>query len=741
MDRQPHDYAAAAAAAAAAFAQQQQQQHQQAHVHAQQQFVGFQQLAGAGAGAGVPHSQVPFLPQHGHPLQHPSIPMQFPPYHHQILPYHQHPQHHIPPAASAAAAPMGVGLGIGMGMGMGMGIGMGAMSMGMGMGMGLGTGMPQGQPQPQPQAQSQPQGLFSPWEPPPPPVPPPADADLQKRIDKLAEYAAKNGPDFEKMIRDKQQDNPAYNFLFGAEGHAYYRYKLWLCTRQGILLPPPPPSASAVSMQLHHSASPSAATPFSSTFYASDQQHSQPPPHFTQPQSQSQSQSWGTDYDYDSSSSRKSFKGLSGPLPSDVDAELYNVLNNLSGTKESIKGAKIWFMQRSPFAPALAEALKDRVMALHDAERQLHIIYLANDILFDSLQRRSNPQELDNEALAFQPVLGSMLARIYHNPQNKDANQSRLQKILQFWASKEVYDTDTIYSLEGEMLAGPPTSTGTEPPVGLGKESSLLESSTGPTGLPQASVQNHLQWQSDVHRNSLPLADQEKQEMTIPVTSASQFFGSSAQFASTVSQPFAANAAPSIYPSAAPPFLGSLSTPPAPVSQPNIAQVPNLSSIRGGEQSPYPLFPPGLIPGMVRRMQIGSGVPYSPLSPLDIPTVIPPSTTSPSYILERVSKFFKEIDEVNPSDGQTEDDEREQPSRTGGACIPPPSNLQVDADTGTLPDGSIEHKPGATTTGRLGLGATADPNEVSQYDDVYTSYRKQRSSSYHTSMSARASAR
>ena len=81
--------------------------------------------------------------------------------------------------------------------------------------------------------------------------------------------------------------------------------------------------------------------------------------------------------------SSKPFKGLSGPLPSDVAIELSNVLNNLNGTKESIKGAKIWFMQRSPFAPALAEALRDRVFALDDSERQLHIVYLSNDILFD----------------------------------------------------------------------------------------------------------------------------------------------------------------------------------------------------------------------------------------------------------------------------------------------------------------------------------------------------------------------
>lgn len=161
---------------------------------------------------------------------------------------------------------------------------------------------------------------------------------------------------------------------------------------------------------------------------------------------------------------------------------------------------------------------------------------------------------------------------------------------------------------------------------------------------------------------------------------------------------------------------------------------------------PYPLFPPGLIPGMVKKMQIGSGVPYSPLSPLDIPNVIPPSNISPSETLERVSKFFKEIGEVNPSegpmrsesrDGEADDDYDREPSvRRGGACIPPPSNLQVDPETGTYADGSMPEGKGGS--GRLGLGATANPNEVSQYDDVYTSYRKQRSTNYHSSMSARA---
>uniref|UniRef100_A0A0A9F0A1 SUPPRESSOR-OF-WHITE-APRICOT-like C-terminal domain-containing protein n=1 Tax=Arundo donax TaxID=35708 RepID=A0A0A9F0A1_ARUDO len=149
---------------------------------------------------------------------------------------------------------------------------------------------------------------------------------------------------------------------------------------------------------------------------------------------------------------------------------------------------------------------------------------------------------------------------------------------------------------------------------------------------------------------------------------------------------------------------------------------------------------------MVRKMQIGSGVPYSPLSPLDIPTVIPPSTVPESEILDRVSKFFREIGEVNPSEGPMkqsgpddyDDYERELPARKGGACIPPPPNLLLNPETGMSADGTVDSKPGSS--GRLGLGASADPNEVSQYGDVYSSYRKQRSTTYHSSISTRSSA-
>ncbi|KAK3131102.1 hypothetical protein QOZ80_6BG0502080 [Eleusine coracana subsp. coracana] len=515
--------------------------------------------------------------------------------------------------------------------------------------------------------------------PPPPMAPPPSDPELQKRIDKLVEYIAKNGPEFEAIIRDKQHDNPDYAFVFGGEGHAYYRYKLWVTPRP-LAAPYPPGSMHMVPPMGPMMRGPPMHQPGYQPLY--------------DPHQQFVAHGHG---DYETAAR---FKGLSGPLPTEVAAELHEVLNNLNGTKESIKGAKTWFMQRSPFAPALVEALRDRVFALEDSEKQLHVIFLANDILFESLQKRTSIQDLDTEALAFKPLLGSMLARVYNNPQREDDCQVRLEKILQFWDSKEVYDQETIFNLEREMKGGAPHPMEPHHPS---PDPSIFSGSA-----PVSS-----KWSSEP-----PEKDQ-----TYPVSVPPQSVP-------PVPVQFPGNQLPAgVYPSGQSTFSGSLpvqpSLPPSVLPRSAAPATTNDSN-----PPPYPLFPPGLIPGMVRKMQIGSGVPYSPLSPLDIPTIIPPSTVPESQILERVSKFFMEIGEVNPSEGPMkqskpddyDDYESELPTRKGGACIPPPPNLLVvNPETGMRADGTVDSKPGSS--GRLGLGASADPNEVSQYDYVYSSYR------------------
>ncbi|CAK9153695.1 unnamed protein product [Ilex paraguariensis] len=240
-----------------------------------------------------------------------------------------------------------------------------------------------------------------------------------------------------------------------------------------------------------------------------------------------------------------------------------------------------------------------------------------------SLQRWINPHDLDNEALAFKPVIGSMLSRIYHNPQNKEENQSQLPKILQFWASKEVYDQDTILGLENEMMGGSTTNLFLVPPRDLSAVSTDHLTISGPS--PQVSNHNTLQWQP--HKLSLVpnLPDLEHPDKQVSPLAAMP--------PSVATQQFLPNSVPSGG------FVGSLPIPSSGQQanqQPASHILPGPTANVGEKLPPYPLFPPGLTPEMVRKMQIGSGVPYSPMSPLDIPTVIPPSNVSPSEILESV---------------------------------------------------------------------------------------------------------
>uniref|UniRef100_A0A8W8JGQ2 SURP motif domain-containing protein n=1 Tax=Magallana gigas TaxID=29159 RepID=A0A8W8JGQ2_MAGGI len=55
---------------------------------------------------------------------------------------------------------------------------------------------------------------------------PPEDHDLKNIIDKLAQFVARNGPEFEHMTKQKQKDNPKFSFLFGGEFFNYYQYKV-----------------------------------------------------------------------------------------------------------------------------------------------------------------------------------------------------------------------------------------------------------------------------------------------------------------------------------------------------------------------------------------------------------------------------------------------------------------------------------------------------------------------------------
>lgn len=55
----------------------------------------------------------------------------------------------------------------------------------------------------------------------------PRDSQLANIIDKLAEFVARNGAEFEQMTKIKQQNNTKFAFLQpGSEFNSYYQYRL-----------------------------------------------------------------------------------------------------------------------------------------------------------------------------------------------------------------------------------------------------------------------------------------------------------------------------------------------------------------------------------------------------------------------------------------------------------------------------------------------------------------------------------
>ena len=52
------------------------------------------------------------------------------------------------------------------------------------------------------------------------------DIETRTIIDKLANFVARNGPEFEAMTKKKQQHNSKFSFLFGGQYHQYYLWKV-----------------------------------------------------------------------------------------------------------------------------------------------------------------------------------------------------------------------------------------------------------------------------------------------------------------------------------------------------------------------------------------------------------------------------------------------------------------------------------------------------------------------------------
>ncbi|KAL3138481.1 hypothetical protein ABBQ32_006271 [Trebouxia sp. C0010 RCD-2024] len=119
-----------------------------------------------------------------------------------------------------------------------------------------------------------------------------------------------------------------------------------------------------------------------------------------------------------------------------------------------------------PYAPGMAAALALHVRNLPDYDKQLHVLYLANDILLKRLSQRppGSAADADEVAQAFKPFLPGVLGMAFSTGGRTDQVKERLLKILTFWADRKLYDRDTMQQLEAALLSGDPNAMLQAPP-------------------------------------------------------------------------------------------------------------------------------------------------------------------------------------------------------------------------------------------------------------------------------------
>lgn len=283
---------------------------------------------------------------------------------------------------------------------------------------------------------------------------PPADVEAKNIIDKLAQFVARNGPEFEQMTKEKQQGNAKFGFLFGGEFFNYYQYRV--TSEQAIIKikgnqePAPPPPA--VEPQL---------PTYNATYNTTPQKPAVNVEALNkQIESLTQQQSVLNEQIQQSEANLKAqhevlkvqenakveetvkqtqlacfvdeAKSLNHSLEI-LDSMLQPIMDTC--TKDSISSGKAWILQRavdeksnSFFAKYLLYKVVNTTSFLH----KLHIIYLVNDILHHCV--RKGVAELKK---AIEDVVVAMFCNVAKDA--SDEQQAKLNKLLTLWESKNHY--------------------------------------------------------------------------------------------------------------------------------------------------------------------------------------------------------------------------------------------------------------------------------------------------------------
>nr|XP_024217822.1 calcium homeostasis endoplasmic reticulum protein [Halyomorpha halys] len=325
----------------------------------------------------------------------------------------------------------------------------------------------------------------------------PQDIELRNIIDKLAQFVARNGPEFEQMTKNKQKGNPKFGFLFGGEYFNYYQYKV--TTEQAILKvkenrdvgnttlnsnpvlnPSTNSNATAISALLMNAVQGIAtqnnvqgvisnvtnqgaaavnllsqwlvqAAPLQPTLESIAREQAALQEQTHQSQQNLNAQHLVLIQQQEAQVEEAIRKAESDKLTREADelginlTDLDNVLQPITDTctKDSISNGKAWILQRATSKSVndlLARYLLHKVLEPDKTfNHKLHIIYLVNDILHHCVRKHTEEFKIALEQVVVPMFCNASLGV-------NEEQQAKLNKLLTIWETKNHYFSDEIVS-------------------------------------------------------------------------------------------------------------------------------------------------------------------------------------------------------------------------------------------------------------------------------------------------------
>eukprot|EP01117_Protostelium_nocturnum_P005194 TRINITY_DN188_c0_g1_i2.p1 TRINITY_DN188_c0_g1~~TRINITY_DN188_c0_g1_i2.p1 ORF type:complete len:729 (-),score=207.02 TRINITY_DN188_c0_g1_i2:703-2889(-) len=346
---------------------------------------------------------------------------------------------------------------------------------------------------------------------PPPYSAPPNDPTIVQVIDKLAEYVASNGTEFEDLTASKQKDNPKFAFLDNNHpDHAYYVFKLWTAKYPGVnpnevvaqhqlmqqqrlqqqqQLQPPQDDRNGYKEENnqnnqnfppHQPSGPYSAVPPPTSNYSAPQQpnyapnlnnysgqqqgfsHQQPQqndlaiPQATQllqallgtaPNPQT---GYSSGYNNQNPPSNGALNEQSNSSANgSVLAELKGLMDSLVPKKDVIRSTKTWIMARPQAAGEISRYLLNRLEIAKDFDTKLNILYLIHDVLINSGRNRGPTERSDVFSASFRPFMKSIVLNIMRSALNGEGRE-KVTKVMGIWDEKSIYEPEFIKQLDKE---------------------------------------------------------------------------------------------------------------------------------------------------------------------------------------------------------------------------------------------------------------------------------------------------